>query len=101
MGKTMTQNLSIHVIISGHVQGVWYRAWTHQTATGLGLSGWVRNRSDGSVEAVFSGAKGAVGDMLAACRQGPPAAQVDGMEESLVDSPAEHGFHKRPTFSAP
>ncbi|MBL4615306.1 MAG: acylphosphatase [Magnetovibrio sp.] len=91
----MTEPLSIHVIISGQVQGVWYRAWTQQTATGLGLSGWVKNRSDGAVEAVFSGPKNVVSKMLAACRQGPPAARVDGMEEIITDTPAEPGFHKR------
>jgi acylphosphatase len=62
--------------ISGKVQGVWYRAWTVEQATARGLLGWVRNRLDGSVEALFAGPVDRVADMIEACRQGPKAARV-------------------------
>lgn len=79
----MTQtsdNLTLHVRIKGRVQGVWYRGWTGQQAVKHRLSGAVRNRSDGSVEAVFSGARKAVYNMLQDCRNGPPAAVVTDIE---------------------
>lgn len=67
---------SVHVLISGFVQGVGYRAWTVRRASELGLSGWVRNRRSGEVEAVFSGRADAVEAMLAACRRGPSGSVV-------------------------
>jgi acylphosphatase len=66
-----------HVVVSGRVQGVGYRAWTGDQAILLGLHGWVRNRRDGSVEAVFAGPEDVVADMIQACRRGPVAARVD------------------------
>lgn len=71
-----------HVSIRGRVQGVGYRAWTADEARRRGLEGWVRNRRDGSVEAVLSGAEDMVADMLAACRRGPPSARVDAVDAS-------------------
>jgi acylphosphatase len=65
------------VVIRGRVQGVGYRAWVEHQARGLGLHGWVRNRRDGSVEAVFEGIEDVVAGMIAACRQGPASARVD------------------------
>ena len=65
-----------HVIISGRVQGVWFRGWTQQQASSLGLTGWVRNRRDGTVEAIFQGDAADIDAMLNACWQGPPAASV-------------------------
>ncbi|MCH6588225.1 MAG: acylphosphatase [Proteobacteria bacterium] len=62
----------VRVVISGRVQGVWFRGWTVDEATARGLSGWVRNRRDGTVEAVFEGAPEAVDAMVEACRTGPP-----------------------------
>jgi len=67
---------TVHVRIEGRVQGVYYRAWTEQAARELGLHGWVRNRRDGAVEAVFSGDPAAVDIMLRRCGEGPPDAQV-------------------------
>ena len=67
---------TVTVKIEGRVQGVYYRAWTHDTARSLGLDGWVRNASDGSVEAVFSGPAPAVEEMLKLCADGPRDAKV-------------------------
>jgi len=67
---------TVTVKIEGRVQGVYYRAWTQQTAKSLGLDGWVRNRADGGVEAVFSGSADKVEAMLQACADGPPDAKV-------------------------
>ena len=65
-----------HVVIRGRVQGVGYRAWTEYTALEGGLEGWVRNRRDGAVEALFVGPLHVVVEMVEACRQGPPGAEV-------------------------
>ncbi|MBT4934641.1 MAG: acylphosphatase [Rhodospirillaceae bacterium] len=92
----MTETLSLHVRIEGRVQGVWFRAWTAREATALGLSGWVRNCPDGSLEAVFSGDNKNVMLMLEKCRSGPPLAEVS----NLVDQPCAlpgPGFHQLPT----
>jgi acylphosphatase len=73
----MTETRSIiHVTIQGRVQGVGYRAWLEYQATAAELEGWVRNRRDGSVEAVFAGRGKAVAEMVALCRHGPPGARV-------------------------
>jgi acylphosphatase len=71
----------IRVVIRGRVQGVGYRAWTEYAAEGRGLEGWVRNRRDGSVEALFAGEPQAVREMIDLCRQGPPGSRVDAIEE--------------------
>jgi len=71
-----------HVIIHGRVQGVGYRAWTEYTALENGLEGWVRNRRDGTVEAVFSGSAEMVAAMVEACRRGPPGARIHAIHES-------------------
>ena len=65
------------VMIRGRVQGIGYRAWAEVAALELGVEGWVRNRRDGSVEAVFMGEEAAVVDMIEACRRGPYSARVD------------------------
>ena len=67
---------TVTVKIEGRVQGVYYRAWTDDTARALGLDGTVRNMRDGSVEAVFSGPEGVVEDMLRRCKDGPKDARV-------------------------
>lgn len=88
-----------HLRITGRVQGVWYRGWTVQRATALGLDGWVRNRADGSVEALVAGPAPAVRDLIAACRDGPPNARVTAVidrpaaERDLVD-PGPVGFQQ-------
>lgn len=83
--------------ISGRVQGVGYRDWLCREATRLGLHGWVRNRPDGSVQALVAGDPGAVQALLIAARRGPLMARVDRIEESLAEPPAEPGFRRLPT----
>jgi len=70
----------LQVMIRGRVQGVGYRAWVEDEALRLGLEGWVRNRRDGTVEAVFSGEGAVVEQMIAACRRGPSAARVEAVD---------------------
>lgn len=88
---------AVRARIRGRVQGVGYRYWTADQATALGLDGWVRNRADGSVEAVFAGAAEAVDEMLARCRSGPPLARVSAVETAPEDGPVEPGFRMAPT----
>ncbi|MGB8398853.1 acylphosphatase [Bradyrhizobium sp.] len=70
-----------HVTIIGRVQGVGYRAFVAHQATARDLEGWVRNRRDGSVEAVFAGAEDVVSDIIASCRRGPALAEADSVRE--------------------
>ncbi|GEO14247.1 acylphosphatase [Microvirga aerophila] len=77
----MTASKTLHVLIHGRVQGVGFRAWTHHQAELHGLKGWVRNRRDGAVEAVFSGPGDLVEVVLKACRQGPRGAVVERVEQ--------------------
>jgi acylphosphatase len=88
---------SVHVRIAGLVQGVGYRAWTEWEASELGLDGWVRNRRDGSVEAVFSGGAEAVAEMLRRCETGPPGARVTRVDIVGEDVGTSRGFEVRPT----
>jgi acylphosphatase len=78
-------NVIRHVTIHGGVQGVGYRAWVGRHAIASRLQGWVRNRRDGSVEALFSGPAETVADMVALCRRGPPSARV----KAVTDQPAD------------
>jgi acylphosphatase len=74
-------NVNRLVVIHGRVQGVGYRAWTEVRALEHGLEGWVRNRRDGTVEALFIGPEQTVAAMLAACRNGPPGSRVDSIDQ--------------------
>jgi acylphosphatase len=69
------------VVIHGRVQGVGFRAWTELSALERGLQGWVRNRRDGCVEALFIGVEETVADMIVLCHSGPPGARVDHVDE--------------------
>lgn len=89
---------SLHLEIFGRVQGVGFRWWTKQKAEALGLSGWVRNRADGSVEAVISGPSATVGKMLEKCGKGPPFARVDDIRSNPCDAPQNPGFETLPTI---
>jgi len=86
------------VRIRGHVQGVGYRNALHARATELGLSGWVRNRSDGSVEALVAGAPAAVEAILEWARRGPPAARVSQVDWTPAEAPAHTGFRREATL---
>lgn len=88
---------TVKLRISGRVQGVWFRAWIEQQALSHGLDGWVRNRRDGAVEAVFAGEDAVVDRMIAACHEGPAAARVD--EVTVVPDAGDPppGFKTRPT----
>ena len=90
--STGADRTAVRVVVEGRVQGVGYRAWMTRRAGALGLFGWVRNRSDGTVEAVVAGSVAAVGAMLADCRVGPPAASVSRVLTSATDWPGEDGF---------
>ena len=86
-----------HLRVHGRVQGVWYRGWTVDQATALGLDGWVRNRRDGTVEILVSGPETAIEALVERCRKGPPAARVERVEElEAAEAPAP-GFAQRPT----
>ena len=94
----------LQVAIRGRVQGVGYRAWVEHQARTCGLEGWVRNRRDGSVEALFAGPAETVAHMVALCRRGPPAARVDTLTnepagpDSLNLRHAGEGFSVLPTI---
>ena len=77
----MNERIIRHVVMRGRVQGVGYRDWTRYVARERGVEGWVRNRQDGSVEAVFAGTSEAVTGMIVACRKGPSHAAVVDIEE--------------------
>ncbi|HRE17054.1 MAG TPA: acylphosphatase [Rhodocyclaceae bacterium] len=87
-----------HLIISGLVQGVGYRYATLCEARHLGLSGWVRNRRDGTVEAVVAGSGEAVAALIAWARQGPPAARVSDVRVSEWLLDVSDSFEQNPTI---
>ncbi|MDJ0388361.1 acylphosphatase [Roseomonas sp. E05] len=86
------------VRIRGRVHGVGFRDWMVREATRLGVQGWVRNRTDGSIEALVAGDAAAVGALLTACRAGPLLARVESIDEDFSDPPAEPGFRRVPTL---
>lgn len=83
------------VVVSGVVQGVFFRDSCRRRALAEGVSGWVRNRADGRVEALFEGSPGAVGRMVDWCRQGPPQASVDHVDISEQIPSGAEGFRLR------
>ena len=92
---TDPQRARRRVIVRGRVQGVFFRDSTRTEAQRAGVDGWVRNRSDGSVEAVFEGAPAGVDALVGFCRRGPEWARVDEVE--VVEEPCEglRGFRVR------
>ena len=100
----MSDNVIRHVVVRGRVQGVGYRAFVEDEAYRRGLRGWVRNRRDGSVEAVFAGPRAAVESMVEACRRGPMSARIsaidqrEGTEVDLKDHAAGDLFTVLPTI---
>jgi acylphosphatase len=90
--------LQARLTITGRVQGVGYRDWALDTGLRLGLTGWVRNRNDGSVEALIVGDEAEVGQMIEACRRGPMAARVEEIDVEPVDLDIlPEGFTRLPT----
>jgi acylphosphatase len=100
---TVVRHVTVHVVVIGRVQGVGFRAYVEDEALKLGASGWVRNRRDGSVEAVFAGEEQAVAAVIEACRKGPPGARVEafhqreGVAEDLAPLRPGERFSMLPT----
>ncbi len=94
---TETSRKAVRVRIHGRVQGVFFRAWTRGEAVRLGLGGWVRNRRDGTVEALFAGPPDVVDRMVGRCHEGPPQAQVARVEVMPASADASRPFEIRPT----
>ncbi len=88
---------TVRLRITGQVQGVGYRLWTTRTAASLGLRGWVRNRTDGSVEALVTGTPEAVVAMTKAARKGPIGAHVRDVTVTSDENDRSVGFVSRPT----
>lgn len=93
----MREEKAVRVRITGRVQGVFYRAWTEEQARRLGLKGFVRNRRDGSVEALFAGPADAVEEMVAHCRSGPRGARVERVEAEPAEGRVPDRFEVKPT----
>ena len=87
----MPSSKRVHVVIHGYVQGVFFRETTRRKAAALGVTGWVRNRPEGSVEAVFEGETRLVDALVAWCRRGPIGAEVDGVD--AVEEPPRGDRH--------
>ncbi|MFS0732051.1 acylphosphatase [Microbacterium sp. 1P10UB] len=87
----------VHVLVRGEVQGVGYRYTAKMMADGAGVTGWVRNRADGAVEAEVQGTPAAVDEMLAWMAEGPPGGRVDGAQVDDLDAVDESGFEVRAT----
>ncbi len=89
---------ALRLVITGRVQGGGFRAWTRREARRRGLRGWVRNRSDGSVEALLIGEDAAIEAMAEACRQGPGLAEVTAVERFAAADDGSGDFSERPTL---
>lgn len=88
---------ALRLSIVGRVQGVGFRAWAVDEAMRHNLRGWVRNRRDGSVEALIIGQPDAVAAMVTACRRGPPMSHVDAVHQNAADDDGSAGFFERAT----
>jgi acylphosphatase len=97
MSDPQTQVRTVRVRIEGRVQGVGYRYWTERVAGDLGLDGWVRNRHDRSVEALFSGSADDVAEMLERCKEGPHSARVTAVAVTEEGGSTTDGFEVLPT----
>ena len=92
MADEQSQRKCVRLRIYGRVQGVWYRGWTQDNALVLNLNGWVRNRRDGSVEALIAGPSDAVEEMTRLCWRGPSFAEVRDIEILAEDALPPPGF---------
>lgn len=95
--ENSTGTIARHLLITGRVQGVYYRASAQAEGERLGLHGWVRNRRDGAVEAVAAGSPEAVDQFIAWARRGPSAARVDRVEVTEAEAPNDQGFSVKQT----
>ncbi|WP_348304427.1 acylphosphatase [Methanothrix sp.] len=84
--------MSVHVRVSGRVQGVYYRAYTRDRAKSLGINGWVRNIPGGGVEAVLEGERRQVGELLRSMKSGPSGSVVLGIELSEIEAKGYKDF---------
>ena len=87
-------NSRAHLVITGLVQGVWYRAYTERTANALGLTGWVSNSTDGSVEAVMEGSRAAIDMAVLECKKGSQGSRVDNVEVTYGEARGEFDSFK-------
>jgi acylphosphatase len=90
--------VAVTLRVEGRVQGVGYRWWAVGEAQRLGLSGWARNRTDGSVEILAVGEPGAIAEMEEACASGPPAARVTAVHRKPAEDDGGRGFRQRETL---
>lgn len=90
-----SDRVRVRVVVHGRVQGVWFRDSCRERARAEQVAGWVRNRSDGAVEAEFEGPRAAVDRMVAWCREGPPRARVDRVDVTGIAPTGEAGFRVR------
>lgn len=95
---TSADPVARRVLVDGRVQGVFFRETCRREAGAHGVAGWVRNRADGRVEAVFEGTPEAVEAMIAWCRSGPPQAHVDAIEVNEEPSTGVVGFRVAPSI---
>lgn len=95
VGHVAGDRVRAHVYVSGHVQGVYYRANTRDAARDRDVDGWVRNLSDGRVEAVFEGSKDVVESLVEWCHRGSPQATVDTVEVEYEEPQGLEGFEIR------
>jgi acylphosphatase len=93
-----TDFTSLRLRIEGQVQAVGYRNFIIEEARKLGVDGWVRNRSDGSVEALVSGETKAVEALIALCAKGPEGSRIKHIDMENVETPDEKGFNRRPSI---
>ena len=82
----------MRVVVTGIVQGVWFRDSLREQARKVPVGGWVRNRGDGAVEAEFEGRAAAVARLVDWCRDGPPRARVESVEVAMVPTSGDQRF---------
>lgn len=91
----MSDDVRIRVVVQGHVQGVFFRDTCRREAAARGVAGWVRNRPDGALEAVFEGAAESVAALVDFCRRGPRGAEVASVDQSAEEPEGLSGFEIR------
>ena len=95
--KPKEKKIAVRIVIEGRVQGIGFRWWIIQWANSRGLDGWVRNRREGTVEALFYGPESVVRHMVESCAEGPPNARIRNIREYEDEPPDDPGFISRST----